>query len=359
VAMLTIGVLIGLQPIFGPRGSEAASVQAALVASLQLSMAMIGLLYQPDADRVISCCTGIQFLLEGTSTGLLLGASLTSERKGQLRLEMLAFVLALIAVAIPILTLIEERLVSPLVLIWRNGKAHKLSFAAGLYMLVVGLRKQVFKLIAKVGMGAAMPEARSGATPTSHPAGMTGEGVANEAMATDASPGEDGHEAHGQASNEARAEKDSSGPQAAPRFDADVGAADDEGAAFSASAQVSAHEVVEVTGTKGGALVARAFAAKEVDLAQIESRKRLAGRERLKVLGKAVRSSIAASEESARQRESVTDSRTQLAPRQRMRVTAVVPRATRRACKAAHHQHSMDIDDDDGDDPMDGAGGDE
>ena len=91
----------------------------------------------------------------------------------------------------------------------------------------------------------------------------------------------------------------------------------------------------------------RALAAKEVDLTELESRKKRVGRERLRIVGAAVKSALASHEHNPAQ--GCTSHR----PRRRMKKTALVTQATFRARNA--HRRDLELDDD-GDDPMDGAG---
>lgn len=78
-ANMGFGLLSGLQPLIMTAGSAAAVAQTGVVLMLQLSMALLCFRVLPDADRVISRFAASQFLLEGLSTASLLGSSI-SER---------------------------------------------------------------------------------------------------------------------------------------------------------------------------------------------------------------------------------------------------------------------------------------
>ena len=144
--MVIMGLLAGLQPLFEPRDSVLATMQAAGMGSLQLCMSLVGFTFQPDADWVISHFIAAQFLLEGISTYLLATASIVTRLQTRDSLEVWSFAFALVAMFLPIITSVEERCVTPLVLIRRKGKAHKLSFASGLYILGMTLRRQAIKI---------------------------------------------------------------------------------------------------------------------------------------------------------------------------------------------------------------------
>ena len=72
---MTFGFLSGLQPLLTP-GSKGALAQTAMVLSLQLGMALACFRFLPDADRIISRFAATQFLFEGLSTAALLSASI-------------------------------------------------------------------------------------------------------------------------------------------------------------------------------------------------------------------------------------------------------------------------------------------
>ena len=77
---MIFGLLSGLQPILAP-GSRQALAQTFCILILQLFMAIICFRFLPDADRIISRFAGTQFLLEGFSTTMLLGADIDARMR--------------------------------------------------------------------------------------------------------------------------------------------------------------------------------------------------------------------------------------------------------------------------------------
>ena len=110
---ITFGVLSGLQSLL-PASSVAALVQTALILVLQLGMSIVCFVCLPDADRVISRFAGSQFCVEGLSTGALLFAEVRtwydSNFVADATMQNTGFILSLIAMGVPILQLLEQRL---------------------------------------------------------------------------------------------------------------------------------------------------------------------------------------------------------------------------------------------------------
>ena len=157
VANVLFGVLSGLGPILSP-GSTPAAIQTGCVLCLQLGMAWISFRYVPDADRVVSYFAGTQFLLEGTSTAFLFAASIlpmilsalgvgtsadtsanaSSTDAGGIvdppsrhtYLLLSAFWTGLFAVGVPVLQMVEQRCITPAVLVVRNKGGNPLALCA-------------------------------------------------------------------------------------------------------------------------------------------------------------------------------------------------------------------------------------
>jgi Tfp pilus assembly major pilin PilA len=183
------GVLSGLNPLLPP-GSVAAVVQSFIVLVLQLGMSYVCFRFLPDADRMISRFAGTQFLFEGlASASLLLAAaheaatrehtlnvsataavplgspSLSTDGGGasdahseedvvRLNLQLLGLALALIALIVPIVQLLEQRAVTPTINLVHNRGGNPLVLLAALYMLVASLPKKLMILIGRGEAGA-------------------------------------------------------------------------------------------------------------------------------------------------------------------------------------------------------------
>ena len=161
VLNIAFGCLSGLQPWLAP-GSLGATAQTAVVGALQLLMATLCFCILPDADRIFSRFAATQFLLEGCATLALLGASVAANQPGGaaaptwLRtfklLQDLGFGLALSAMLVPMLQLIEQRLVTPAIgIAYAHGINSPLALLATLYMLAASLPRKVANLVLFVG----------------------------------------------------------------------------------------------------------------------------------------------------------------------------------------------------------------
>jgi len=167
-ANILFGVLSGIGPLLAPY-QPLAIAQTAVVMLLQLSMSVLCCTFSPDADRVVSSFAGFQFFMEGTSTAILLAATIrvalaSSPDVAHFALThsllLSSFWFGLLAIGVPMTQLLEQRFMTPLVLLWRNkGKGNKLALLASAYMLATSLPLLIMRLIttsaglAQVGVG--------------------------------------------------------------------------------------------------------------------------------------------------------------------------------------------------------------
>ena len=268
ITMLIIGIISGLHPLVGPPGSASALAQTLAVVTLQLGLAFLCLRCHPDADRIISIFCGTQFLLEALSTLAMISASLQPP-DGVQRWQEVAFSLALSAMAVPIVVVVEMRLVTPLILLLRTRKANKLALCAACYMLCAGLRRSIRKLLKALALSEAADEDEDDEGQPQQSNEGDGGGVdGDEPSATsDASTGgSDAAASGGEQARVAGVERSASsgyslggGGGADEDGEGDVGG----GAAFDESL------IAEDAVTKGAKLLARAAAAKEVDIKKV------------------------------------------------------------------------------------------
>jgi len=147
LAQATLGVLSGVGPSLTP-GTAEAIAQAVLIAVVQLTMAWIFLRWVADADRVISTFAGTQFLLEGISTVALLIASLLVEQsRAKTLLPTAAFWLGFGAIIVPVFQLLEQRCVTPAILVVRNRGGDLVALLAAAYMLISSLPRTIRRLV--------------------------------------------------------------------------------------------------------------------------------------------------------------------------------------------------------------------
>lgn len=235
VVNLLFGVIAGLQPLFSgdPR---AALVQLTTVLVLQVAMCVICFYYLPDADRLISRFAGTQFAVESLSTATLLitrsGATISSPDFG---LEAV-FVLSITAMCVPMVQLLEQRLVTPIVNVCVNKGGSPIVLLAAAYMLAYSLPKHI---MAMVTQSASNPDAAGSASAGDAEDEHAGSGQTLAAQPDDG-PGDGGEcddgEMEGSCSD---GDEDESGPKLS------TGAMGD-------------------SAMRGGRLLARALAAKEV-----------------------------------------------------------------------------------------------
>jgi len=245
-------------------------LQTSAVVCLQLGVAALCLGYGPDADRVVSLFTGMQFFLEALSTLASLISSLAAHEPPAQRWQAAAFVFSLLAIGVPILLVVEMRLLTPLVMLARSRECHALSLCAALYMLAVGLRKGVQKMMMTL---AGFETDVGGAGPRGAGDAPSGEGAA------EAGAGNGIDAAHGQSDGaNATLASDSHGVEAVAQqsrvVDPGRGGGmdeDDPGDAGTATDGIlGAADVAEVAMLKASGLAARAAAAKEVDVKRLE-----------------------------------------------------------------------------------------
>lgn len=153
IANMSFGILSGLQPLLA-EGSTEATVQICTIVSLQLTMSAVCFCCLPDADRIISRFAGAQFLCEGLATSLLLVASYdTGINSADLRIA--GFFISLVAVAVPIAQLLEQRLITPTIGLIQTGGCKPTVLCAQLYMLLTSLPLKLAKLISTGEAGGA------------------------------------------------------------------------------------------------------------------------------------------------------------------------------------------------------------
>ena len=182
VANMMFGLLSGLEPLVVSVGPIAVFAQTAIVLLLQLSMAVLCFRILPDADRIISRFAATQFLLEGTSTASLLGASISEylatntadsaagpanaadaidtatdpETVGSLSgtaaatwaaLRDSGFYLALAAMFVPMVQLLEQRVITLCINVVKNRGGNPLALLAAFYLLAASLPKKMVNMV--------------------------------------------------------------------------------------------------------------------------------------------------------------------------------------------------------------------
>ena len=150
-ATMTIGLLAGLKPAI-EAGSAGGVIQALLVWSLQITLGLLCFFFSPDADRVFSALAGTQFLTEGLSNCLLWIASFL-DADGKESLQGGAFNLALLAVFVPIIQLIEQRAVTPTLKIIYTEGCNPRALAGALLVLLTALPGAIKKAVAMITGG--------------------------------------------------------------------------------------------------------------------------------------------------------------------------------------------------------------
>jgi hypothetical protein len=166
------GVISGMQPLISP-GTAAAHLQTSLVLALQMAMGLLCFCILPDADRVVSRIAGSQFFAEGISTAALLGASFAPATDGaeaglsteseevpmistRELLRNFGFLAAITAMAMPIFQLLEQRCITPSILLLRNKTGDKLALGAAFYLLITALPRQIMRLRDALATAASM-----------------------------------------------------------------------------------------------------------------------------------------------------------------------------------------------------------
>ena len=174
---MLFGTLSGLRPLIRPR-SSAAYAQSGVVLCLQIGMSFVCCTWLPDADRLISRFMGTKFLLEGTSTAVLLLTAVSTASAPLGSHPDLAFRLALSAMAVPVVQLAEQRCLTPIYGVLYSRSCNAAALCAALYMLGMSLPRQ----IKKIGLFIAGHQAKEG----------DGGGDAQEDLADNAEDGEGG-----------------------------------------------------------------------------------------------------------------------------------------------------------------------
>ena len=176
VLNMIFGFLSGLSPLFTP-GSAEAIAQTVVVLILQFLMSILCCCFLPDADRIVSRFAAVQFLFEGCSTTSMLIAvsyiraqeggdmldagsvtlanNITISTDGRSAAELLAlhsasqstgFLFSLVAMSVPVVQLIEQRCVTPLIGVYLNGGG-LVGLLASFFLLAASLPKKICGLI--------------------------------------------------------------------------------------------------------------------------------------------------------------------------------------------------------------------
>ena len=143
-ATMTIGALCGLGVAITP-GSAGGIMQTALVWILQVSLGVLCFVFSPDADKVFSAIAGAQFLAEGLSNMLLFFAAFVTDYDGWVALTSAAFNLSLVGVLVPIVQLLEQRLITPVMKAVYTHGCNPTALAGAFLVLLVSLPGAVMK----------------------------------------------------------------------------------------------------------------------------------------------------------------------------------------------------------------------
>jgi len=174
VLNMVFGVLSGLSPLLTDSGSPGAIAQAALTLSLQFLMAVLCCAFLPDADRIVSRFAATQFWLEGCSTTAMLVATsyiraqgggemldsgavtlannMTFSTDDRSAAELLAmhsasqqtgFLFSLVAMSVPMVQIIEQRCLTPAIVIFLSGPTNATAILAHLFLLLWSLPRRV------------------------------------------------------------------------------------------------------------------------------------------------------------------------------------------------------------------------
>jgi len=139
------GVLGGLTPLFAQRGptSIEALAQVSALLGLQLTMAWVCFYVRPDADKVFSYFAGSQFLLEALGTVCRLWTVLQPHVALLGDTEALAFTLALVAIFVPLLQLVEAKIFQPVVKSLRKHDCDAMQIVGILCLLLLSVPRQI------------------------------------------------------------------------------------------------------------------------------------------------------------------------------------------------------------------------
>ena len=176
---MTFGLLAGLQPLL-PEGSAGGLAQTSLILILQLGMCFICFKCFPDADMIVSTLSGAQYGCEALATAALVGASVIapvhdssrtpgdtttmgiinlttnqslsaagdaegapSASEAVSQLQAAGFVLWITAISIPIVQLLEQRALTPIIKLVVQHNASPTALLASAYMLFLSLPKRL------------------------------------------------------------------------------------------------------------------------------------------------------------------------------------------------------------------------
>lgn len=173
VANVIFGFLGGIGTVLADHPLSAL-LQVASVLLLQLALAFLCCCFVPDADRVISSSSGTQFVIEAASSGLLFLADVAAQMREraleratdaapfsvdeetELAIRTLAFWFALLAIVVPMLQLLEQRLITPMIMLARTKKANTTALLASAYILASSLPRLIESLFSKAASRDAM-----------------------------------------------------------------------------------------------------------------------------------------------------------------------------------------------------------
>lgn len=117
LANMVLGIFAGIRPSLTPSAADGITITCFFLA-VQLGVAWACFRWLPDADRLISHAMGFQYLLEAISTIMLLSAATESRIGWHVAsgsdLRNMALVVALFAMSMPVLQLLELCCITPL-----------------------------------------------------------------------------------------------------------------------------------------------------------------------------------------------------------------------------------------------------
>ena len=241
---------------------------------------LVGYCWTPDADRVVNFFVSTQFLFEAIATFLLLLAN-TIDAAGPVGALLTAgFCFSLVALCLPILVLLEQRLITPMVKLLCYKERRTLTLCGALYLLAFGMMRNVQKMCAAL---AGASSGGDGASPgaDSEVLGAEDEDDANEERRSRASSGAEHladenasdpagatvadkpapHDGADQPDDTMRASKEAGGGSTAPPPNLDAHAAQGKDAAIGV-----------------GGLMARAVATNEIQRSNLAARRALKAR---------------------------------------------------------------------------------
>jgi hypothetical protein len=200
VVNVILAAVTGLTPLLSA-SPILAMAQAALVMTVQLSMAWLCYYYRPDADKIFSIFAGTQFLVEGLATACTLWSAvflvLDLNTDDGTR-PLIAFALSIIGIFVPMTQLVEQRLFQPVVKGVRAKGCNPLTLLGLGWIFLMSVPRMVKKL-AKALAGTANDDNDDGGG-----GGEQGDGGADAdgvADGVDTSPGDEAVGAEGPSVN--------------------------------------------------------------------------------------------------------------------------------------------------------------